>query len=116
MDAAGVVKLAARAVVEKKGLDPVILDLKGITLIADYFIITSGSSSIQVQAIADRVREVLNECGMKPLNRDGWEDVHWLLLDYGDVVIHIFQEEERNYYDLERLWGDARVIPVEDFI
>jgi len=112
MNAARVAQLVAQAVEEKKGLDPVTLDLREITPIADYFVITSGTSAIQVQAIADRVEELLKENGVKLLRREGREHARWILLDYGDVVVHIFQEEERRFYDLERLWGDARVVNV----
>ncbi|QGP92460.1 Ribosomal silencing factor RsfS [Neomoorella glycerini] len=113
MDAARVAELAARAVGEKKGLDPVILDLRGITLIADYFVIASGTSATQVQAIAGRVEELLEAAGVKLLHREGWDAARWILLDYGAVVVHIFQEEERRFYDLERLWRDARVIKID---
>ncbi|OIQ12063.1 ribosome silencing factor [Neomoorella thermoacetica] len=113
MDAGRVAQLAAQAVLEKKGIDPVILDLQGITLIADYFVIASGTSTVQVQAIAGRVEEILDEAGVELLHREGLEAARWVLLDYGAVVVHIFLEEERRFYDLERLWGDARRIAIE---
>ncbi|PRR74964.1 Ribosomal silencing factor RsfS [Moorella humiferrea] len=113
MEAARVAELAARAIMEKKGLEPVILDLRGITLIADYFVIASGTAATHVQAIAGRVEEVLEENGVKPLHREGWDAARWILLDYGDVVVHIFREEERRFYDLERLWRDAGVVKID---
>ena len=113
MEAARVAELAARAIVARKGLDPVILDLQGITLIADYFVIASGASTVHVQAIASHVEAVLEEAGLQFLHREGRDAARWLLLDYGAVVVHIFQEEDRRFYDLERLWRDARVIKVE---
>lgn len=112
MDAARVAKLAVQAVEEKKGFNPVTLDLRQLTPIADYFVITSGASTIQVQAIAERVEELLKENGVKLLHREGRQHDRWILLDYGGVVVHIFLEEERRFYDLERLWGDARVVNV----
>jgi len=113
MDAGRVAQLAARAVLEKKGLDPVILDLQGITLIADYFVIASGTSTVQVQAIANQVEESLEKAGVELLHREGLDAARWVLLDFGDVVVHIFLEEERRFYDLERLWGDARMVPIK---
>ncbi|MBC7326232.1 MAG: ribosome silencing factor [Moorella sp. (in: Bacteria)] len=113
MEAARMAELAARAIVEKKGLDPVIMDLQGITLIADYFVVASGSSTVHVQAIASRVEEVLEGVGVKLLHREGWDAARWILLDYGAVVVHIFREEDRRFYDLERLWRDARMVKID---
>ncbi|MGI9861599.1 ribosome silencing factor [Moorella naiadis] len=110
MDAGRVAQLAARAVQEKKGREPVILDLRGITLIADYFVIASGTSTVQVQAIANQVEESLATAGVELLHREGLDAARWVLLDFGAVVVHIFLEEERRFYDLERLWGDARKV------
>ena len=110
INAARAARLVTQAVEEKKGLDPVTLDLRPITPIADYFVIASGTSLIQVQAIAERVEELLKEHGVKLLHREGRGQARWVLLDYGDVVVHIFQEEARRFYDLERLWGDAKVV------
>lgn len=114
MDAGRVAQLAAQAIQGKKGLDPVILDLRGITLIADYFVIASGTSTVQVQAIASQVEESLETAGVELLHREGLNAARWVLLDFGDVVVHIFREEERRFYDLERLWGDARKVAIEN--
>jgi len=108
-----VAELAAKAIAEKKGQEPLILDLRGVTLVADYFVIGSGTSPVQVEAIADRVEEILQERGIRPLRREGRQHGRWVLLDYGAVVVHIFHEEERKYYELERLWRDARITPRE---
>ncbi|MDK2821028.1 MAG: ribosome-associated protein [Clostridia bacterium] len=113
MKEARMARLAYQAIEEKKGLNPVILDLRGITLIADYFIITSGTSTTQVQAIANRVEELLKDEGVKPLNIEGLNSARWVLLDYGSVVVHVFLEEERDFYDLERLWGDAKIVDID---
>lgn len=98
---------AARAAEEKKAEDVLVLDVGRLTPLADYFVICSGRSRIQVQAIADAVRETLAGLG-KPLRHiEGYEGGRWVLLDYGDVVVHVFLAEERQYYQIERLWRDA---------
>jgi len=104
---------AARAAEDKKGRDVLILDITKISVVADYFVLSSGNSSTQVKAIADHVEEKLEEAGIKALRREGIREGHWILLDYGDVVVHIFQQEDRDYYNLERLWGDAQVVNYE---
>jgi ribosome-associated protein len=97
---------AARA---KKAKDIVIMDLQGISIIADYFVICTGASNIQLKAISDHIDEKLaEEENLSPLRIEGQKDARWILMDYGGVVVHIFQEEERLYYNLERLWGDAK--------
>lgn len=101
---------AADAAESKKGERIVILDMREVTLVADYFVIVSAINVIQVQSIADAVDEQLTTHGMRRENRVGGSRAHWVLLDYGDVVVHVFTEEERNYYNLERLWGDAAVV------
>jgi ribosome-associated protein len=101
----------ARALYDGKGLDVDILDVRNVTLIADYFVIASGSSSRHVKGLADRVL-YLSESTRKPLHVEGYQLGTWVLLDYGDVVVHIFRESQRSFYGLERLWGDA---PIVDF-
>ncbi|MDA8235277.1 MAG: ribosome silencing factor [Clostridia bacterium] len=104
---------AAQAAEDKKGLDVLILDITQISTVADYFVLSTGNSSTQVKAIADHVEEKLTEAGIKPLRREGVREGRWILLDYGDVVVHVFQQEDRAYYNLERLWGDAQVVNYE---
>jgi len=103
---------AASALLDGKGIDVVILEVKKITLIADYFVIASGSTQRHVRALADRIVETLSEF-RKPLHVEGYELGYWTLLDYGDVVIHIFRDPERSFYGLERLWGDAPRVELE---
>lgn len=98
---------AGKAVFEKKGLELVLFDLRGISDIADYFLICSGTSDRQVRAIADAIEDALLKIGIKMDHKEGYEESTWILLDYGDLVAHIFKEDKRQYYDLERLWGDA---------
>jgi ribosome-associated protein len=90
-----------------------ILDLQGLTTIADYFVICSGESTPQVKAIKEQIEEKFKELRVKPLGIEGLTYNHWILMDYGDVIIHIFEEETRAFYELEKLWIDAKRIPVE---
>ena len=99
---------AAVAAASKKAIDMVGLDLSGLDGVADYFLICSGSSEPQVKAIADAVEDQVRERGAKPWHVEGREFRHWVLLDFVDVVVHVFHEKTREYYLLERLWGDAR--------
>ncbi len=103
-------KICYKAVIDKKGNDVVILDLKKRTSFTDYFLICSGNSTRQVQSIADEIVECLKATGTKGINVEGYQTGKWVLLDCLDIVVHIFHEEARNYYDIERLWGDAPVV------
>jgi ribosome-associated protein len=87
----------------------VTLDVRELTPVADYFVLMTGTSVVHVNTLADQIEERLAREGVLPLHREGRHHAHWVLLDYGDVVVHIFTAEERQYYNLERLWGDARV-------
>ena len=106
-------EMAKRVAEEKKGWDIVTLDISKISIIADFFVICTGSSSINVQAIAGEIVDSGKEefGGLTP-RTEGYREGRWVLLDYGDVVVHIFQEEERQFYNLERLWGDASVVGI----
>lgn len=105
-------RLVASALDDKKAADIVILDVHELIVITDLFVIASGSNPRQVQALRDEVEKRLGANGRKPLRREGVESRQWILLDYGDVIVHLFDDETRGYYDLERLWGDApRVDP-----
>lgn len=105
---------AAKAALAKKAKDTIILELKGITTIADYFVISSGENTTQVKAIAENVRTELKENAIKPLSIEGLSHAHWVLMDYGDFIVHIFLEETRAYYELEKLWLDAPLTKIED--
>ncbi|KKM11191.1 hypothetical protein SY88_09880 [Clostridiales bacterium PH28_bin88] len=102
--------IAAGAADDKKAMDIVILDLQGVSLITDYFLICTGRSATQVQSIAQHIEEKLEEQEVHMLRREGYREARWILLDYGHIVVHIFQEEDRAFYNLERLWGDAKVV------
>ncbi len=99
--------LIANFLDDKKALDIKILELKDLTIITDYFVISSAESITQVKAFTEYVLEQMEIRGFKPLGIEGFDYAHWVLLDYGDVIVHIFLEETRQYYDLERLWLDA---------
>jgi len=103
-------ELAVKAAEDKKGMDVVALNLKGVSLIADYFVICHGNSDTQVQAIATEVRKQAEEHGARIKGIEGMNSARWVLLDIGDVVVHIFHRDEREYYNIERLWSDAKVV------
>ena len=105
---------AAKAALEKKAEDLVVLDLEGLTFVADYFIICSGESTTQVRAIADAVEEEFSATGVKPSGVEGLRYCHWVLLDYGDVIVHVFEKETRAFYNLEKLWMDAAAIEIDE--
>ncbi len=104
----------ARRIVElaedKKAADIVLLDLGELTTLADAFVICSGGSERQIGAIADGIVEALRDEGIKPIGREGTSDSHWVLLDYGSVIVHVFTPPERDYYQLERHWSAARTV------
>jgi len=99
--------LCLKAAIEKKALNPVLLELKEITSFTDYFLLLSGKSDRQVQAIAQAIEEALKKRGIRPLGQEGTLGGKWVLMDYENVVVHIFLEPIRNFYDLEGLWLDA---------
>jgi len=101
---------AAEAAEDKKAKDVVILDIHDISVVCDYFVICSGLSSTQVKAIAENIETKLEEKGIRKLRIEGFKDGRWVLLDYGSVVVHVFQENDRLFYNLEHLWGDAKVV------
>ena len=106
-------ELMANAALEKKPEDIKFLDLTGITDIADHFVIATGNGGLHVKAIADHIRDESN-ASEKPWHIEGYDNLKWVLLDYVDVVIHIFGKETRDYYDIERLWADAEITTISD--
>jgi ribosome-associated protein len=103
---------AAKAAAAKQAADVTILDVHGLIVITDYFVICSGQTDRQVKTIVEEVEKAVRELGERPIRREGEAAARWVLLDYIDVVVHVFAEEEREYYDLERLWRDAPRIAV----
>lgn len=90
----------------KKGIDTKVLDIGAMTSIADYFVIVSGNSSTQVDALAREIDEKLSEHGVEPIHSEGKNSSRWIILDFGDIIVHVFHKDEREYYNLERLWED----------
>lgn len=109
-------KLYVQAALGRKASDLLLLDVSEITTLADVFILCTGRSNRQVSAIADYIRRYLKDNGIRPIYVEGIKEGHWVLLDYGQVVIHVFYEPIRSFYDLEGLWSDARRIPVETVV
>ena len=104
--------IAVRAAESKKATDIRVLDLTGITSFTDYFIICTGSNPKQIQAIADAIGLQLKERGELPHSLEGYNNADWILADYGDFLVHVFSEKARAYYDLERLWRNAKPVPI----
>jgi ribosome-associated protein len=98
---------AARAAADKQGERIVVLDVRELIVITDFFVICSGGSDRQVRSMIDGIEESLRGLDRRPVRREGESETGWMLLDYVDVVVHVFSEEQRDYYDLERLWSDA---------
>lgn len=99
--------LAHSLLADKKAQEPVILDLRGLTLISDFFVICHGTSPAHIRGLTDFLLEELEKRGLRRCGLEGYQDSEWVLADYGDVVVHIFSAEGRDFYSLERLWGDA---------
>ncbi len=99
---------ARAALADKRAVDPVLLDMREITLITDYFLICHGTSNVHIRALGEAVVEALKEEGIRPYGVEGRDGARWVLLDYGDLIVHIFAEQEREFYALERLWSDAQ--------
>jgi len=108
------VKKITRLIFEKKGSEVKVIELMTVSTIADYFILCSADSDTQVRAIADNIDKSLRDEGIKLWHKEGTTALQWVLLDYVDVVIHVFQKDRRTYYNLEKLWGDAPIMEIED--
>ncbi|KFZ40819.1 ribosome silencing factor [Thermoactinomyces vulgaris] len=108
-----IAQLAATAAEEKKAQDVTVLDIRGLSVFADYFVICHGNSQTQVQAIATAIKEKLLENNVELKGMEGYQDARWVLMDLGDVVVHVFHKDDREFYGLERLWGDARQVHVQ---
>lgn len=107
-------KIAYDALDEKKGEEIRIIDISGVSVLADYFIIANGANDSQVRALVDNVEEKLHKTGCSLKQREGQGSGGWVLLDFGDVIVHIFDKENRLFYDLERIWRDGRVVEYEE--
>jgi ribosome-associated protein len=105
---------AARAAASKQAHDIVVMDVRDLIGITDFFVVAAGSTDRQVRTIAEEVQRALRDGGVKPVRREGQREGRWVLLDFVDFVVHVFHDEEREYYGLERLWADAAVVPWDD--
>ena len=107
-------ELVIDALEEKKAEDITILDISEISVLADYFVIADGNNRNQVQAMADSVEEALGRAGYEPKQIEGYQTANWILMDYKDVIIHVFSKEDRGFYDLERIWRDGKPVTIEE--
>ena len=106
-------KIAYEALADKKAQDIRIIDIGKVSVLADYFIIASGTNHNQVQALADNVEEELHKAGYPMRQSEGYRSANWILMDYGDIIVHVFDSENRLFYDLERIWRDGKSITIE---
>lgn len=113
LPAAVKVRRAAQAALGKRAVDLVVLDVQGLSSVTDYFLVCSGKSTTHLQTITEAIRDELKDVGVRPRHAEGLADSGWVLLDYGDVLVHVFLEPTRLYYALERLWGDAPLVTLE---
>jgi len=117
LDSLKLVEYVVTAADDKKAQNITILDLREVSSVTDYFVICTGSSSTQTKAIADNIEEKLEkDYNLRLLRREGYQHGTWILLDYGSVVVHVFKPEEREFYNIERLWGDAKVLEASGFL
>lgn len=114
MDSNEFAKNIVDLILSKKGFDIKIFDINEISSIAEKFVLCSADSDIQVKAIADEIEDKLSEQGIKCYHKEGFESLNWVILDYFDVIVHIFRKSAREYYNLDRLWADAKVIIVDE--
>lgn len=113
METKDIAQKIAAAANDKKAKDILLLNMEGLSPVTDFYVICSAGNSTLVKAIADNIEDKLAEAGVHPTRKEGYADARWVLLDYGDVVAHVFLEEERDFYNLEQLWADA---PSESFV
>ena len=109
-------RIAAKALSDKKGLDIRVIRINDISVLADYMVIATGTSSTQVKAMSDNVEYELDKAGISVSHIEGYRSNSWILMDYIDVIVQVFMEEARNFYDLERLWKDGEIIDVSDIL
>ena len=110
MNAKEMAKLAMEALEEKKAEEISVIDISRVSVLADFFLIASGNNRNQVQALADNVEEKLGRAGVSTRQVEGYNTANWVLMDYGDIIVHVFDRENRLFYDLERIWRDGRRI------
>lgn len=114
MDSREMARIAVQALEEKKGEDIRIIDISSVSVIADYFIIANGTNTNQVQALVDNVQEKLFHAGVEAKQVEGYRTASWILMDFNDIIVHVFSQEDRLFYDLERIWRDGTLISPSD--
>ena len=113
MESKEMAKLAVAALEDKKGEEIRVIDISEVSVLADYFIIANGSNRSQVQALSDSVAETLGRAGVHTKQVEGYESANWILLDFGDIIVHVFGKENRLFYDLERIWRDGKIVEAD---
>lgn len=108
-------KIALKALEDKKGEDIKVIDISEVSVLADYFIIASGTNRSQIQALTDNVEEQLGRADYQVKQIEGYDTANWILMDFGDIIVHIFDKENRLFYDLERIWRDGKQVEVNEF-
>ena len=114
MNSKEMVKIAYEALSDKKGHDIKIIDIQSVSVLADYFIIAGGNNENQVKALANSVEEEMYKVDCKPKHIEGFDNANWILMDFSDIIVHVFNEEDRLFYDLERIWRDGKHLEVTD--
>lgn len=114
MTAKQMVLNASKIAIDKKALEPILYDVRKITSVADFFFICHGTSDRNVRGIADNIIEEFKKLGIHAISAEGFALCQWIVIDYGDVVLHIFQKDTRDYYNLEGIWGDAKMVEIPD--
>lgn len=105
-----------KALDSKRAEDIQLIGIKDLTIVADYFVIANGTSNTQTKALADEVEFKMKELGVEPLRVEGYQGATWIILDYGDIVVHVFYKETRSYYNLERLWSDGEQVDIDKYL
>lgn len=116
MESKEMVKIAIHALEEKKAENIRVIDISKVSVLADYFIIAEGKNRNQIQALTDSVEKDLGKAGVVPKQIEGYESATWILMDYADIIVHIFDNENRLFYDLERIWRDGVCVDAKDFV
>ncbi len=106
------VKMIVNAIEDKKGEEVRVIDISKVSVIGDFFIIASGNNRSQIQAIADDISEKLGRAGLEQKNIEGYQNANWVLIDFGDIIVHLFDQENRSFYDLDRIWRDGDTVDV----
>lgn len=109
-------ELIVRTLDMKRGEDISVLEITDLTILADYFVIANGTSNTHVKTLADETEFKLSQAGIKPLRTEGYQTASWIILDYGDIVVHVFMKDARNLYQLEQLWADGKQIDTSGFL